>query len=58
MKKPTDEQIKEIHDCSNCRFSSVVSPYKILMKCEKGGKVNNMPYTCDKWASLIWASST
>ena len=30
----TEVQIKEIHDCSNCRFSKQVAPYKVILECE------------------------
>ncbi len=50
MDKPTGEQIKEVHDCSNCNFRKDVAPYSVLLGCKLDNKTHLQPYTCDKWA--------
>lgn len=50
MDKPTSEQIREFHDCSNCRFSKQVAPYKVILECEIDMETKIQPYTCKNWA--------
>jgi len=40
-------------DCSNCRHSTQVAPYKVFLKCKLDGKLYDQPFVCDKWESLI-----
>ena len=51
--KPTQEQIKEVHDCSNCRFSKQVAPYKVLLECEIDMETKIQPCTCNRWEGLF-----
>ena len=50
--KPTDSQVKEIHDCSNCRFSRQVAPYKVVLECEIDMETKLQPHTCNRWSLL------
>ena len=51
--KPTQEQIKEVHDCSNCRFSKQVAQYKVLLECEIDMETKIQPCTCNRWEGLF-----
>jgi len=53
MEKPTDKQVKEVRDCSNCRFSKQVAPYKIMLECEIDMETKLMPHTCNGWENII-----
>ena len=48
------EQIKEIHDCSNCRFSKQVAPYKVILECELDMETKIQPQTCNRWEGLLY----
>jgi len=48
-------ELKETHDCSNCRFSRQVAPYKVILECEIDLETKLQPHTCNRWTSLIWA---
>ena len=49
----TQEQVKERTDCSNCRFSKQVAPYKVILECEIDMKTKLMPHTCNRWQSIL-----
>ena len=50
---PTEEQIKEVHDCSNCRFSRHIAPYKILLECLIDMETKLQPFACNRWAGIM-----
>ena len=52
-KEPTQEEIKEMHDCSNCGYRLDVAPYSVILGCNLDGKTNLQPHTCDRWVSLL-----
>ncbi len=49
----TEEKLNELHDCSNCRFSRQVAPYKVLLECEIDMETKIQPHTCNRWGNLI-----
>jgi len=46
----------EIHDCSNCRFSKEVAPYKVVLQCILDNCYYDQPHTCDKWKNALFLS--
>lgn len=48
-----DKAGKETHDCSNCRFSREIAPYKVLLECQIDMEIYTQPYTCNRWASIL-----
>ncbi len=52
MAESIQEQVKEIHDCSNCRYSKQVAPYKVMLECEIDMETKLQPHTCKRWDSL------
>jgi hypothetical protein len=40
-------------DCTNCRFSKQVAPYKIMLECEIDMETKLQPHTCNRWSSLL-----
>ena len=43
----------EGHDCTNCRFSKGISPYKVILECKIDMEGKLQPHTCNRWENLI-----